>query len=106
VQAEAEAAIDEAEEAPVNPEVEEWIVLADMAAGGDEDETLPPVDNEQQQQHMTETIHVTYKSVNHRQLKEIAHELKVTSSGSKRVLFDRLRASTATTTVEGQELGC
>jgi hypothetical protein len=103
VQAEAEAAIDEAEEAPVNPEVEEWIVLADMAAGGDEDETLPPVDNEQQQQHTTETIHVTYKSVNHRQLKEIAHELKVTSSGSKRVLFDRLRASTATTTVEGQE---
>lgn len=109
VQAEAEAAIDEAEEAPVNPQVEEWEVLADMmAAGGDGDEeeapnpALPPINKERQQQHI-ETIHITYQSVKHRQLKEIAHELKVASSGSKRVLFDRLRVSTTTTTVEGQD---
>ena len=84
-QAEAEMAINDAEDAPAWGEIDEWIVLADANAE-EQSEIIPPLPPP------TELIRVLYSKCSVKALKEIAmHDLGQSVSGNKRTLFNRLR---------------
>ena len=96
-QANAEVAVDEADVAAVNEEVQEWTLLADEEPGREEAANANPAPPPTGKQ--TELRHVAYQLTNHKTLKEIALELKQAVSGSKRLLFNRLWDCTAMTMV-------